>query len=108
MKLDMLDGLGDDDLRAISARCEVLLKQHDGERKEKALDQARATLAAVGLKLSDLNAKGRGKGAKGPAYRGGHAYQHPINKTLVWNAKGKKPGWLVALEAEGKSALEVG
>ena len=64
--------------------------------------------SGLGLKLSDLNAKGRGKGAKGPVYRGGHSYQHPINKTLVWNAKGKKPGWLTALEAEGKSALEVG
>ena len=105
MKLDMLDALGDDDLRAISAQCEVLLKQHDGERKEKALDQARAMLAAVGLKLSDLNAKGR-KAAKGPVYHGGHSYQHPTNKALIWNAKGKKPGWLSALEAEGGKAVE--
>ena len=35
MKLDTLDGLGDDDLRAISARCEVLLQQHDSERKKR-------------------------------------------------------------------------
>ena len=33
MKLDMLDALGDDELRAIGARCDVLLKQHDTERK---------------------------------------------------------------------------
>jgi DNA-binding protein H-NS len=58
----------------------------------------------VGLSLKDL--KGR-KPAKGPAYHSGHIYQHPANKALTWNGKGKKPGWLVALESEGKSAVEV-
>ncbi len=50
MKLDMLDALGDDDLRAVDARCLELLKQHDTERKEKALSEARALLASVGLR----------------------------------------------------------
>jgi DNA-binding protein H-NS len=106
MKPDMLDGLEDDELRAVIARAETLLKQHDTERKEKAMEQARATLAAVGLSLKDLNGKSR-KAAKGPVYHGGHTYQHPTNKALTYNGKGKKPGWLTALEAEGKMALEV-
>jgi len=29
------------------------------------------------------------------------------NKALVWPGKGKKPGWLTALEAEGKTPLEL-
>ncbi len=107
MKLDMLDALGDDDLRAVDARCLELLKQHDTERKEKALSEARATLAAVGLSLKDLNRKSPAAKAKGPVYHSGHQYHHPANKALVWSGKGKKPGWLVALEAEGKVALEV-
>ena len=57
MKLGMLEALADDGLRAVIARAEELLKQHDNERKEKALSEARATLAAVGLTFKDLVAR---------------------------------------------------
>jgi len=107
MKLDTLDALGDDDLRAVSARCEVLLKQHDTERKEKALSEARATLAAVGLTLKDLARKSPVAKPKGPVYHVGHSYQHPANKALVWSGKGKKPSWLTTLESEGGKAVEL-
>ena len=105
VKLDTLDGLGDVDLRAVVARAEELLAQHDKERKDKALEQARATLAAVGLTLKDLARKV--PKAKAPVYHAGHTYQHPANKALTWPGKGKKPGWLTALEADGKMAVEV-
>ena len=105
MNLDLLEKLADDDLRAVISRADALLRQHDTERKDKALSEARATLAAVGLSLKDLAGKGR-KPAKGPAYHSGHQYQHPANKALRWNGKGKKPGWLTELEAEGKAAIE--
>lgn len=102
----MLEKLEDVDLRAIISRAEELLKQHDTERKEKALAEARATLAAVGLTLKDLNAKAKPKAGKGPVYHAGHTYQHPTNKALTWPGKGKKPTWLTTLEAEGGRAME--
>jgi hypothetical protein len=110
VKLDMLDGLGDDDLRAVAARCEELLAQHDKERKDKALEQARAILSGVGLSLKDVAAgKSHKNGAmKGAVYHGGRQYQHPTNKALTWNAKGQKPTWLRELEASGGKAQEVG
>ena len=49
MLLDSLEKLADDELRNIAARCETLLKQRDTERKENAIAEARATLAAAGL-----------------------------------------------------------
>jgi hypothetical protein len=103
--MDLLEKLADDDLRAVDARCLELLKQHDTERKEKALNEARTLLASVGLSLKDVARKA--PKSKAPVYHGGHQYQHPTNKALVYNGKGKKPGWLTALEAEGKTALEV-
>jgi DNA-binding protein H-NS len=107
VKLETLDSLADDDLRGIIARAETLLNQRDLERKEKALADATARLAEVGLTIKDLiNGKGK-KSSKGPVYHGGRSYQHPTNKALVWKGTGKKPGWLVALEGEGKSAVEV-
>src|SRR5579862_726672 len=107
MNLDLLEKLADDDLRAVDARCLELLKQHDTERKEKALSEARSLLASVGLSLKDVARKALVTKSKAPIYHGGHTYQHPTNKTLVYNGKGKKPGGLTALEAEGKAALEV-
>jgi DNA-binding protein H-NS len=106
VKLDSLADFNDEELWAVIDRSEELLKERDEDRKAKALEQARATLAAVGLSLKDLNAKSR-KVTKGPVYHGGHQYQHPTNKGFTWNGRGKKPGWLVTLEAEGGKAIEV-
>ena len=102
-----LSELQDDELRSIVNLAQGLLKQRDEDRKAKALNDARALLASVGLSLKDLNGKSKSKTGKAPAYHSGHTYQHPANKTLVWNGKGKKPNWLVTLEAEGKQALEL-
>ena len=107
MKLDMLDGLEDADLLAVAARCEELLKEHDRQRKDQALEQARAILTGVGLSLKDVAGKPH-KNGKGPVYHSGRKYQHPTNKSLVWNAKGQKPKWLRELEDSGGKALEVG
>jgi hypothetical protein len=107
MKLDMLDSLKDDELKAVIARCNDLLKAHDRERKDKALEEAGAILAAAGLNLKDVARKGKSQKSKTPAYRGGRHYQHPVKKELVWNAKGKKPGWLRELEMQGGKAIDV-
>jgi hypothetical protein len=108
MKLETLDTLKDDDLRAVIGRAEELLKQHDRERKEKALEDARAILASAGLSLRDVASKTKnGKAGKGPVYHGGQRYQHPLKKELVWTAKGQKPNWLRQLEGEGARAIEL-
>lgn len=105
MTLDSLEKCEDVELKAIIGRCDELLKKHDAERKEKALAEARATLAAAGLSLKDLNGKGH-KANKGPTYHGGHSYEHPANKALVWNARGKKPHWVIELESTGGKLIE--
>jgi DNA-binding protein H-NS len=117
MKLDTLDGLSDDELRTVIAGANELLKAHDEERKAKALadaralkakalTDARAVLASVGLSLKDMSGK-KPRSGKPPAYHIGRNYQHPANKTLTWNGKGKKPAWLAAIEAEGGKAIEL-
>ena len=108
MKPEMLDGLTDDELRAAIARAQDLLRDRDRQRKDSALADAAAILAKAGLGLKDLARRGsRSRTKPQPTYKGGRQYQHPANKALVWNAKGKKPQWLAALEAEGKSPVEV-
>ena len=90
MNLDSLEKLGDDDLRAVIARADALLKKHDTERKEKALAEARATLAAVGLSLKDLARKA--PKAKAPLHHSGRTYQHPADKSLHLAGKRQKAG----------------
>ena len=108
MILDSLEKCGDDELRAVINRCDDLLKQRDKQRKEEALEQARVILAGAGLTLRDVAAgKPQKNGNKGPVYHGGHRYQHPTNKALIWKAKGQKPSWLRELEASGGKAVEV-
>lgn len=106
MKLDTLDALNDAELQAVIGRSNELLKSRDDERKAKALNDAKALLATVGLSLKDL-ASGKGRAnSKAPAYKGGRIYRHPSDKALIWNAKGQKPAWLRELEAKGVKPLE--
>jgi DNA-binding protein H-NS len=108
MKLEMLDALMDEDLQAIIGRAEELLRQHDRERKDKALEDARAILARAGLSLRDVASKATSANrGKMPAYHSGHHYQHPGNNQLVWTARGQKPRWLRELESEGKRPVEI-
>ena len=105
MKLDTLNELKDEELQAVIARSDELLKQRDRERKEKALEDAKAILARAGLSLKDI-AKPQKNGSKGPVYHAGRQYQHPTNKNLTWNARGQKPTWLRELEVQGGKAIE--
>ena len=114
--LDSLSALSDDELREVGARVNDLLKEHDEERKAKALADAkalrakaladaRAVLATAGLSLKDMGAK-KPRSGKAPAYHVGREYRHPSNAALTWNGKGQKPGWLRELEGEGGKAVE--
>ena len=109
MKLDSLNDLKDEELQAVIGRSNELLKERDRQRKDKAVEEARAILAGAGLSLKDVAAgKTKGGNGKAPAYHAGHQYQHPTNKGLTWNGKGQKPTWLRELEASGGKAVEVG
>jgi hypothetical protein len=109
MTLDSLAKLEDGELQAIASRCAELLALHDRQRKDKALEEARAILAGAGLNFKDAaSGKPQKNGiGKGPVYHAGKQYQHPANKALTWNAKGQKPTWLRELESQGGKAVEL-
>ena len=89
-KPDMLEGTNDDEIRQIKVLADAVLKRRDDARKAEAIEQAREMLAQAEPTFPDV-ARVRMKAAKGPSNKGGHTYQHPADKALVWNAKGQKP-----------------
>ena len=109
MKPDSLSELKDEELHAVIGRANELLKERDQQRKDKALEEARVILTGAGLSLRDVAAGKAHKAGNGksPPYRGGKNYQHPTNKSLIWNAKGQKPTWLRELEAQGGKPVEL-
>jgi hypothetical protein len=54
IKLDLLDALSDSELDQIETYSQALKKRRDEERKGKAMDEARAILAAAGLPTDAL------------------------------------------------------
>ena len=115
---DMLGALKDDELHWIINHSQELLKKRDGERKAKALVDARALqakaqsdartlLESVGLSLQNLSGKAKGKTGRKSLYKAGCSYQHPSDKSLIWKANGQKPKWLRDLETRGEHAIKV-
>jgi hypothetical protein len=107
VKLESLESLKDDELQGVIAKATALLAQRDRQRKDEALEKVRVILASAGLPFSAVAGKGYKNGNGGPKYHGGHQYQHPTNKALVYGGRGKKPAWLRDLELQGGKALEV-
>jgi hypothetical protein len=85
----ILDGLNDDDVREIKALCDKVLKARDDDRKAKALEQARATLAAVGLTLKDL-AGGIGEAVKRSGVQGRAFLPAPFQHGAHMASKGEE------------------
>jgi hypothetical protein len=69
-KLDLLDALSDKELDELEAYSQALKKKRDEERKSKAMDEARAILAAAGISLKELSGKPKGRPAKVVKTRG--------------------------------------
>jgi hypothetical protein len=105
-KPDMIEGFNDDEIRSNQSvgRCRLKTARRCAEAE--AIEQARERLAQAGLTSADV-ARVRMKAAEGLSYKGGHTYQHPADKALVWNAKGQKPKWLRELEVSGGTAVEM-
>lgn len=108
LKADLLNDFKDEELQAVIDRANELLKERDRQRKDKALDEARAILAGAGLSLKDVaNGKAKNSNGKSHVYQAGKTYQHPTNKALTWGGKGQKPTWIRELESEGRRPIDM-
>ena len=107
MIFETLESLTYDQLKAVVARSYDLLTTRDRQRKDKAIEDARALLASAGLTLRDLGKK-VSKPATGFKPKAGHTYQHPDNPALTCLGTGNKPKWWHDALKAGKEPIDLG
>ncbi len=99
-----LNPLKDEELKDVIKRAEDLLEERKEARRQKAIDDAKASLAAVGLTFRDVGTQPSKRARKASAaLPGGQRYVNPANPSQVWiSGRGRRPKWLAELEAKGK------
>jgi hypothetical protein len=61
IKLDLLDALSDKELDEVEAYSQALKARRNEDRRTKAMDEAKAILAAAGINLKDLSGRTKTK-----------------------------------------------
>lgn len=98
MKVDQLSAA---ELKKLEAEIEKRKQQIEKERLTTAANEITATLATHGVTLDEilpLLGKKAAKGSKAPA-----KYRNPQDATQTWTGRGRKPGWINAALAKGKT-----
>lgn len=106
MTAEDLQKLSDDQLQDVIAAAGKIIEARREEKRRKAIDEATARLAEVGLTFRDL-AKLRTKPAKSDRaarakLKPGDRYVNPADASQEWVVgRGRRPKWLNALEEKG-------
>ncbi len=84
---------------------ESLKQQAEEARKQEmagAIAEIKRIMAQFGISPADLGFSGRAGKAKGKGISVAAKYRDPVSGK-TWSGRGRRPAWVVALEAEGKS-----
>jgi DNA-binding protein H-NS len=74
------------------------------ERERRAaLEAAERVVAEHGFSLAELTGAGLIKPVRGNKPKSPAKYRNPANGTQTWSGRGRKPGWILAAEASGRS-----
>ena len=90
----------------ILSQIEELKRKAEGVRQQEmsgAISEIKRLMVQFGISVDDLGASGRGGPAKGKS-RGSVAakYRDPVSGK-TWTGRGRRPGWVLALESAGKT-----
>lgn len=90
----------------ILSQIEQLKLQAEDARKQEmssAIAEIKRLMAQFGITPADLGIKGRESGkARAKTSAGEAQYRDPASGK-TWTGRGRRPGWIVAAEAEGKT-----
>lgn len=102
MTNDQLKALDDNQLRAVIDQAGTLLKEREADRKQKAIEEAKAKLAAVGLTFRDVVKTKTDKGKARAPLPPGQSYVNPSDSSQTYTTgRGRPPKWFAELQAKG-------
>lgn len=88
-------------LQDLQQKIPAEIKRREAEEKANVLNELRALAKAKGYVIEDLLAKEVKVKVAGGKVK--VKYRHPENAELEWTGRGRKPKWVEAWLAEGKS-----
>jgi DNA-binding protein H-NS len=96
-----LTSLGLKELKKLEAEVQSLIASYEDRKIAEARAELEAKAKELGFSLSDLVGGGKkgGKAASSVAPK----YAHPENPSMTWSGRGRKPKWVEAALASGKS-----
>lgn len=98
MKID-LDGLDLKELKDLRNQVDKAIQNYNERRKAAALAELEETAKKMGFSLAELTAMSGGKKRKAVAPK----YANPANPAETWTGRGRRPRWVEAALAKGKS-----
>lgn len=101
--ISQLEDMTDQQLHELIAAAGGLLEKRRHEEREKAIAEARARLAAVGLTFRDVSRSANGGAKKRPSsLRNGDRYVNPADSGEAYVVgRGRRPKWFIDLEKSG-------
>ncbi len=100
MEID-LDKLDLKQLRELRARVDRAIGDFEERRKRDARAAVERAAREHGFNLSELTAERQARGGRKPA--GTPRYANPNDPSQTWTGRGRRPGWVQQMLAEGKS-----
>lgn len=98
MKID-LEGLDLKELKDLRNQVDKAIQSYQERRKAAALAELEETAKKMGFSLSELTAMSGAKKRKSVAPK----YANPANASETWTGRGRRPRWVEAALAQGKS-----
>lgn len=97
-----LDKLSLDELKQLQTDVAVAIYEYEERRKEEAKAALEAKAKEFGFSLEEVLSGKKGK-SKAKSGKVAPKYADPADPTVTWSGRGRKPKWVEAYLAEGKS-----
>lgn len=91
-----------DELKQLQNDVAIAIYEYEERRKEEAKVAIEAKAKELGFSLDELLSDIKGK-SKGKSGKVAPKYADPADPTITWSGRGRKPKWVEAYLAEGKS-----